>query len=161
MYLFSKDYVKSLEIFTDASKQFPNIPDIQYFLAIANRINGNFEAALSSLKKAILLKPKYADALALTGAILFDKNELAESEKYLRQAILQSPNNFNANNDLGRLLVKQQKYAEALPILLQASSFMPNNADVHYQLFLAYSRLKRKADADKELAIFKQLTEKK
>ena len=30
---------------------------------------------------------------------------------------------------------------------------------VHYQLFTAYSRLKRKSDADHELALFKQLEE--
>ena len=30
---------------------------------------------------------------------------------------------------------------------------------IHYQLFLAYSRLKRKVDADKEVAEFKRLDE--
>jgi len=32
---------------------------------------------------------------------------------------------------------------------------------VHYQLFLAYSRLRRKTDADRELAIFKQFEEQR
>jgi hypothetical protein len=37
---------------------------------------------------------------------------------------------------------------------------MPENPDVHYELFLAHSRLKQKADADRELGIFKQLSGK-
>jgi tetratricopeptide (TPR) repeat protein len=152
-YLYLKDFLKSLAIFRDASERFPQIADIQYFLAIAERINGNFELALNSVKKAILLKPNYADALALTGAILFDKNKLVEAEKYLRQAIAYSSNNFNAHNDLGRLLVKQQRFSEAVPLLQRARQISPNNPDVHYQLFLAFSRLKRKTEADQELAL--------
>ncbi len=156
--LFLKDYSGSLDIFTEAAKRFPEIPEIRYFLAIAERTNGNFDLALVAVQQAILLKPRYADALALSGAIRFDKNELGTAEKDLRRAIALSPNNFNANNDLGRLLIKQQRFSEALPIFERAAIIDPTKPDVHYQLFLIYSRLKLKAEADQELTIFKQLS---
>ena len=38
---------------------------------------------------------------------------------------------------------------------------MPENPDVHYELFLAYSRLKQKNEADRELAFFKELSNRK
>ena len=39
------------------------------------------------------------------------------------------------------------------------SRFAGQDPGVHYQLFLAYSRLSRKADADRELETFKRLDE--
>ena len=110
--------------------------------------------------EALSLK-ETADSNALLGSILADRNEVVEAEKYLRRAISLNPNHFNSQYDLGRLLVKQQKFVQALPILQKAALLMPNNADIHYQLFLTLSRLKRKAEADRELALFKQLSEKK
>jgi len=154
-YIYQNEFYKAAEVFTFASQRFPKLAEIYYFLATAQKLTGLFDLALASLQKAISLKPDYADALILKGAILFDKNEFVEAEKHLRQAIVLSPDNFNANNDLGRLLVKQQKYAEALPFLQRASSLVPTIPDVHYQLYLAYSKLKRAVEAEKALELFK------
>ena len=159
-YLINNDFEKAFQYFKQASVLFPKIPEIRYFLAISARALGNYDLAMSELKTALSLK-ETADSNALLGAILADRNEIVEAEKYLRKAILLNPNHLNSQYDLGRLLVKQQRFAEALPVLQRARSLMPNNPDVHYQLFLAYSRLKRKAEADKELAVFKQLSDKK
>jgi Flp pilus assembly protein TadD len=46
-----------------------------------------------------------------------------------------------------------------LAILRHAATLKPRNASVHYQLFIALSRLKRKEEAQQELAIFNQLEE--
>ena len=44
-------------------------------------------------------------------------------------------------------------------ILGHAAALKPKDPSVHYQKFIALSRLKRKAEADRELAVFKQLDE--
>jgi hypothetical protein len=44
-------------------------------------------------------------------------------------------------------------------MLERGTALSQSDPGVHYQLFIAYSRLKRKADADRELAIFKRLEE--
>jgi predicted Zn-dependent protease len=77
----------------------------------------------------------------------------------LRRAIALDPNAFPPHHDLGRLLVKLRKYDEALPVLQRGAGLNKQDPGVHYQLFLAYSRLRRKTEADKELAIFKALDE--
>src|SRR6266851_4257365 len=84
---------------------------------------------------------------------------MTEAETVLRRAIAINDKHFYANYDLGRLLVKSRKYDQALPILEHAAALKPNNPAVHYQLFMALSRLKRKDDADRELATFKELDE--
>ncbi len=159
-YLILKNVEKAFQVFTVASELFPKIPEIKYFLAITARSLGNYDLAITEVKKALTLK-ETADSNALLGAMLNDRNQSIEAEKYLRKATLLNQNHFNSHYDLGRLLVKQQKFAEALPILQKASSLMPDNPEVRYQLFLSYSRLKRKAEADKEFQLFKQLSEKK
>ncbi|HZG50988.1 MAG TPA: tetratricopeptide repeat protein, partial [Pyrinomonadaceae bacterium] len=81
------------------------------------------------------------------------------SERLLRRAIALDPKNFAAHHDLGRLLVKLKRYEEALPLLERGVELNANDPGIHYQLFTAYSRLKRKTDADRELAIFKRFEE--
>ena len=66
---------------------------------------------------------------------------------------------FRLTTILGRLLVKLKKYKEALPVLLRGAELNQKDPGVHYQLFLAYSRLGKKADADHELSVFKRLDE--
>jgi len=56
-------------------------------------------------------------------------------------------------------LIRTQRYEAALPILKHAAALKPSNPGVHYQIFMALSRLKRKDEADRELAVFKQLDE--
>jgi tetratricopeptide (TPR) repeat protein len=159
VYLIQSQFNQALPYFKEAAELFPKIAEIKYFLAVTLRGLGNYDLAITEIKKSLAIK-ETADANALLGAILADRNEFTEAEKSLRKAVSLNPNHFNSHHDLGRILVKQQKPAEALPILQKAASLMPKNADVHYQLFLTYSRLKRKAEADKELEIFKQLSQK-
>jgi tetratricopeptide (TPR) repeat protein len=77
----------------------------------------------------------------------------------LRRAIALDAKNFPANYDLGRLLVKLKRYDEALPVLERAAVMGKDDPGIHYQLFTAYSRLKRREDAERELSIFKRLEE--
>lgn len=81
------------------------------------------------------------------------------AERLLRRAIELDKESFPAYHDLGRLLVKLKKYEEALPILRRGAQLNKKDPGVHYQLFLALARLKRKAEADQELATFKELDE--
>ena len=82
-----------------------------------------------------------------------------EAKILLRRAIALEPKNYPAHYDLGRLLVRLRRYDEALPILEQGVPLGQSDPGIHYQLFIAYSRLKRKEDADRELAKFKILEE--
>ena len=79
----------------------------------------------------------------------------------MRTAIAIDDRHFYANYDLGRLLVKSKRYEAALLILRHAASLNPKNASAHYQMFIALSRLKRKEEAQGELAIFNQLDEER
>ena len=115
----------------------------------------------SSTKRSRLLEsPKtatYNPSVANLGYIASQRGQNQQAEQLLRRAIALDPNGFPAHHDLGRLLVKLKKYEEAVPVLRRGAELNKKDPGVHYQLFLAYSRLRRKAEADDELARFKQL----
>ena len=52
-----------------------------------------------------------------------------------------------------------KKFSEAIPPMEAAAKLEPANPAAHYNLAIAYSRLGRKPDADKEFAIHRQLTQ--
>jgi len=158
-YLILKEVEKAFQIFKEAAEYFPRTPEIKYFWAVTARGLGNYDLAISEVRKALILR-ETADSNALLGAILADRDQAAEAQKYLRKAISLNQSHFNSNYDLGRLLVKEKKFAEALPFLQKAATLSPQTPDVHYQLFLIYSRLKRKAEADQEFKLFRQFSEK-
>jgi hypothetical protein len=54
------------------------------------------------------------------------------------------------------VLVHAKRYDEAIPVLLAAMQIRPRDPGTHYQLFIAYARLKQSGDADRELKLFKQ-----
>ena len=159
VYLALNDIAKALEVFSKAAERFSNIPEIYFFLSVTARAAGDYDLALKSLRRTLALKPENPDALALSGAILADRGESAEAERLLLRAINLDKNHFNSHHDLGRLLVRNRRYEESLPILQRASSLKPENADVHYQLFLTLSRLKRPAEAEREFAVYKKLND--
>ena len=68
-----------------------------------------------------------------------------------------SPSTPPKHYDLGRLLVRLKRYDEAVTVLEYAATLTSTDPGIHYQLFTAYSRLKRKGDADRELEMFKRL----
>ncbi|PWT79653.1 MAG: hypothetical protein C5B44_06535, partial [Acidobacteria bacterium] len=149
----------ALDVFHRAVQRFPQMPEAHYFMGIAARANANYELAETELRKSLELEPDNVNAVAQLGFILFELNHVNEAESTLRRAITINDKHFYANYDLGRLLVKSRRYDESLPILQRAAALKPNNPPVHYQMFIVFTRLKRKDEADRELAVFKNLEE--
>ena len=159
VYIALRESDRAFKIFSQGLERFAKLPEAHYFVAISARARGDYDLAESELRKSLALAPANVNALAQLGFILLERDRLTEAEATLRQAIAINDKHFYANYDLGRLLVKSHRYKSALPVLQHAATLKPNNSSVHYQLFMALSRLKRKDEADRELATFKQLDE--
>jgi Flp pilus assembly protein TadD len=155
-YMLLVRYDRALELFERAARRFPGSAEAQYFVGIAARGYGTLEVAEIALRRSLALRDKNIDALAQLGFVVGDRGREAEAETLLRRAVLLDPGHFYANYDLGRLLVRTKRYDEAIGVLVAADRIRERDAGVHYQLFLAYTRLKRKTDADRELLLFKQ-----
>lgn len=155
-YMLLVRYDRALEVFQRAARRFPVSAEAQYFVGIAARGYGTLEIAEAALRKSLALRDGNVDALAQLGFAVGDRGRDAEAEKLLRRAVILDPRHFYANYELGRLLVRTKRYDEAIGVLAGAAQIRARDPGVHYQLFLAYSRLKRKDDAERELAVFKK-----
>jgi len=128
-------------------------------LGYAARAEGQYDQAVAAFQKVLKLQPDNPDALSNLGYIASQRGESVEAERLLRRAIELDPQSFPSYHDLGRLLVKLKRYEEAVPLLQRGVELNDKDPGIRYQLFLAYSRLRRKDEADKELAEFKRLDE--
>lgn len=152
-------YERAREVFTQALERFPDNPNLYFLLGYTGRAEGQYDQAVAAFRHALRLQPDNSDVLGSLGYIASQRGEHEEAERLLRRAIALNAEGFPAYHDLGRLLVKLKRYGEALPILLRGAELNKKDPGVHYQLFLAYSRLGKKAEADHELALFKRLDE--
>src|SRR4030095_1945993 len=128
-------------------------------LGYGARAEGQFDLAKTAFEKSLELQPDNPVTLANLGFLALQRADQIEAERILRRAWERDRENYPAMYDLGRLLIRTKRYDDALNILKRGAELSPDDPGVHYQLFLIYSRLKQKSDADRELAVFKKLEE--
>jgi tetratricopeptide (TPR) repeat protein len=86
--------------------------------------------------------------------------DTAAAEQYLKRATELDPNLAGAYLSWARLYVRSNRYSEAAPLLERAVSLQPELLEAHYQLGRVLVKLKRSDEANRELQIFKELSEK-
>jgi len=109
------------------------------------------------LQKLVAAQPNHVDALASLGFINVEQGRLDEAQQPLKRALGLDPNNVPVLYDYARLAVKRRDYEEAVLRLQRVIEKDPAHTQAHYQLFLAYSRLKQPEKAQSQLAEFKRL----
>jgi Flp pilus assembly protein TadD len=137
------------------------VPALAY-LGVTYAERGLYDKAISFYERAISLNSK-AGALhyLVADTILKTSNaDTTRAERYLRRATELDPTLAAAYFALGRIYVRANRYNDALPLLERAVSLQPDSVEAHYQLSRVLIRLKRTDEANRELEIFKQLSEK-
>ena len=137
------------------------VPALAY-LGMTYAERGAYEKAIEFYKQAIALNARLAAPHYLVADTMLktSKPDTTSAEKYLRRAIELDPNLGAAYLTLGRLYVRTDRYAEAAPLLERAVSLQPELPEAHYQLSRVLVKLKRPDEANRELGIFKELSEK-
>jgi tetratricopeptide (TPR) repeat protein len=108
--------------------------EISVMLGQARAQEGNFEAAVETLTRALRLKPDVAEANATLGVIYLRQGRLDEAERALRAELVISPNDVKSANTLATVLDRQGKPEEAISILRAALEKKPDYADARYLL---------------------------
>jgi Tfp pilus assembly protein PilF len=137
------------------------VPALAY-LGMTYSERGAYEKAISFYEQAIALNGQLAALHYLVAeTVLKSSNaDTTRAEKYLRRATELDPNLAPAYLTWGKLYVRANRYDEAAPLLERAVSLQPELLEAHYQLSRVLVKLKRTEEANRELAIFKQLSEK-
>jgi len=137
------------------------VPALAY-LGMTYSERGAYEKAISFYEQAIALNPQLAALHYLVAETILKRSDAdsTSAEKYLKRATELDPNLAPAYLTWGRLYARTNRYSEAAPLLERAVSLQPELLEAHYQLSRVLVKLKRTDEANRELAIFKALSEK-
>ena len=106
------------------------------------------DEAEASLRRAIQIKPDYAEAHNNLGLAFQDLGRLDEAEAGLRRAIQIKPDYAEAYSNLGITLKALGRLDEAEVCYRRALQIKPNYADAHYNLGNTLHELSRLAEAE-------------
>ncbi len=137
------------------------VPALAY-LGMTYAERGSYDKAIGFYEQAIALNAQLAALHYLVADTLLKMSnpDTTRAEKYLKRATELDPNLAAAYLTWGRLYVRTNRYSEAALLLERAVSLQPELLEAHYQLSRVLVKLKRPDDANRELEIFKQLSEK-
>jgi tetratricopeptide (TPR) repeat protein len=137
------------------------VPALAY-LGMTYSERGAYEKAINFYEQALALNPQLAPLHYLVAETILKSSDAdtTRAEKYLRRATELDPNLAPAYLTWGRLYVRANRYDEAALLLARAVSLQPELLEAHYQLSRVLVKLKRTDEANRELVIFKDLSEK-
>lgn len=137
------------------------VPALAY-LGVTYAERGMNEKAIGFYERAIALNPQLAALHYLVADTILKSSgaDTTRAEKYLKRATELDPNLAAAYLTWGKLYVRTNRYPEAAPLLERAVALEPELLEAHYQLGRVLMKLKRTDEANRELAIFKELNEK-
>jgi len=118
-----------------------------YNLGNALRSQGKLDAAIDNYRKALTLKPDYAEAHSNLGAALQEQGKLDEAVVSFQRALSHKPDYAEAYYNLGIVLKNLKRHTEAVAAYQHAIAIKPNYSVAYNNLGVALKHLKRYEEA--------------
>jgi tetratricopeptide (TPR) repeat protein len=116
--------------------------------------------ARNEFQAELKIDPNNAGAEYILGELARQSQQWDDAIEHFSRASKLDANFADAFLGLGFSLNSVGRYAEAIQPLETAVKLKPANPTGHYQLTIAYRKIGRKQDAERELALFQQASEK-
>lgn len=147
--------------FRRASELDPKFATALAFVGTIHALRADYTAALGFYERALAVDDRLTVAYYLAAEALIKETDVDRQrvERYLTRAVELDPTFPAARVSLGKILTQQNRVDEAVIHFERALEYDSKYAEAYYQLGRAYQRLKRTDDAQKMLALFKELNE--
>lgn len=154
-------YVKALEVLQQVQKAKPDMPQLGFYLGAIYWRQQQTDDAIAAWRKELTANPGAFQANYTLGAALAFGGAATsqEAEKYLRKALQLKPQHPQTLYQLGKILWVRSKSPEAVPLLERAAKLQPDYREAHYLLASVYQSMGRRAEAQREFAVVKKLSE--
>lgn len=108
---------------------YPDHPRALHALGVVLHYQGESDDGIAHIKRAIQLKPDFADAYNNLGNVYNEIKRFTEAENCFRQFVALRPNSHVAYKNLARALLENGKYEEALFACNKALEILPDYTD--------------------------------
>jgi superkiller protein 3 len=152
------NYSKALEVLQEVEKAKPGTPLLRFYIGAIYWRQQQTDAAIEEWRKEYNANPEGFQANYTMGAALAFTNP-GDAEPFLRKAVKLRPQHPQSCYQLAKLLWTRSKSPDAVPLLEQAVKSQPAYREAHYLLATVYQSLGRRADAQREFAAVKKLSE--
>ena len=154
------DYARSVAALHRALQLDPSLPKAHFYAGLADLRWERWNEAADEFRAELVLRPDDAEAKYDLGFVYLQQSRADEAMVLFQQVVSDHPEHANAQYQLGKLLIEKDQLKEGTAHLEIAAQLSPKTDYVHYQLQAAYRKDLRKADADRELEIYKSLKSK-
>ena len=141
-----KKYTDAESLSAQLTERFPDHPLAWSALGISRSMNGDHEAAIAPLERALALAPT-AESHSNLAAVFGKLKRWADCERLAREAVRLNPDHAGGWANLGNCLRDQGNYTDAETALLRALTLNPNDPDAAGNLALTIATTGRHADA--------------
>jgi Tfp pilus assembly protein PilF len=132
----------------------PGYADGPVNVARSRILEGEIDAAIPMLEKALKLSPQLAKAHYFLGTALKTFGRYDEALEHLKIAAEQYPRDRVVLNEIGRILFLQRKFDEAIASFRRALDVDPEDLDAHYNLMLCYQGAGDHTLAEREMTLY-------
>ena len=115
--------------------------------------------AKEEFRQELEIDPNNAGAEYVLGELARQEQQIPEAIEHFTRATKLDTGFADAYLGLGMALVFNKQHSEAITPLETVEKLRPSNPTVHYYLSIAYGRVGRKSDAEREAALHKQTSE--
>lgn len=150
--------VRSLE---HARRLQPDVADASGTLGLIYLKQGKLADAAAALREELQANPSNVAARHTLATVLELDGQSDEAIALLRTVLGQQPRYSNARYLLGKILLARGDAEDALPHLEAAVRLSPDEASYHYQLAQGYLKLGRRELADRHLAMFREIKDRR
>jgi tetratricopeptide (TPR) repeat protein len=138
----------------------PSRPKAHYYAGLAYLKAGRPAEAATEFQAELALNPNDTEAKYNLGFVSLQQAQREKAAALFREVVAANPEDAQAQYQLGKMLLDDGKAKEAVPYLEEAARLSPKTDYVHYQLQAAYRKEARIADAEREMALYKELKAK-
>ncbi|MBI4722485.1 MAG: tetratricopeptide repeat protein [Candidatus Stahlbacteria bacterium] len=156
-YMKKKEYDEAQKYFNKVLGLKPKDADILYRIGIAYYLKEDYPNAEASFKRAIECDSTLEDAYFNLGATLVKQNKYDESIEVLKKTIEIKPNDVEALLHLGGTYLLTKKYDAAIEIYTKIIQLDPAKREAYEGRANAYWKLGKKAEAEADLRIVKEM----
>jgi tetratricopeptide (TPR) repeat protein len=135
----------------------PTLPELRFALGYVLWKLRRYDQAEPEFRRELEGYQNHSRSIYYLGNIALSRGDWKSALPLLERAAGSMPQDFSARYDLGKALLQGGQITRAVDQLLTAIALNSKNSGVHYQLALAYRRLKREEEAQREFTLAKEL----